>query len=86
MKEIVKFLKQTFQDVDGMYSSKRFVVIIFALAMLAVVGVNLFTGLTVEAFMFESITYIVIAGLGMCGAEKFAPKKVRAETEASAAE
>jgi hypothetical protein len=35
---------------------------------------NLFFGYKVDAFMFDAITYIVIAGVGISGAEKFARK------------
>jgi hypothetical protein len=35
---------------------------------------DLFWDLTVSSYVFESVTFIVIAGLGFTGAEKFAPK------------
>jgi hypothetical protein len=35
---------------------------------------NMFWGLTVQQFMYDSMMYIVIAGMGIVGAEKFAPK------------
>jgi len=36
---------------------------------------NLFWDQDVDQFMYESIMYIVIAGLGFSGAEQFAPTK-----------
>jgi hypothetical protein len=35
---------------------------------------NLFWDHTVDQFMFDAMMYIVIASLGITGAEKFAPK------------
>jgi hypothetical protein len=35
---------------------------------------NLFWDYTVDQFMFDAVMYIVIASLGITGAEKFAPK------------
>jgi len=76
----VKGLLRYFQDVlkdneTNSYSSKRFVTI-FCVFLIAVGYIaNLFGNFTVEQFMFESLMYIVIAGLGISGAERFAPTK-----------
>ena len=54
-------------------SSKR-VVTFLSFVLLAVAFLtNLFVGLKVEQFMFDSMMYIVIAGLGFTASEKFAP-------------
>lgn len=61
-------------SVDGSLSSKRIVTILaFAMCAAGFVG-NMFWGLTVQQFMYDSMMYIVIAGMGIVGAEKFAPK------------
>lgn len=56
-------------------SSKRLVTllsfILIAIGFLA----NLFWNFTIEEFIYSSIMYIVIAGLGIVGAEKFAKSK-----------
>jgi hypothetical protein len=36
---------------------------------------NMFFGFKIDQFIYESIMYIVIAGLGFTVPEKFAPKK-----------
>ena len=59
------------KDKDGSISSKRIVVLLsFVLIIIGFIGA-LFFDLTVDEFMFEAIMYIVIAGLGIVGAEKF---------------
>lgn len=62
------------QDGSGSYSSKRLVTMLATILVAVGYIANLFWDYTVEQFMFESMMYIVIAGLGITGAEKFAPK------------
>lgn len=77
MKELKKYITQVLQDTHGSYSSKRAVT--FLCTVLISIGymANLFWDQTVDQFMFDSIMYIVIAGLGFSGAEKFAPAKAQ---------
>lgn len=65
--------KQIMSDINGNLSSKRLVM--FIAMLLIVIGylANVFMGKTVDQNMFNSIMYIVIAGLGITGAEQFAP-------------
>ena len=66
-----KFLK----DSSGNNSSKRLITLLaFVLVAIGFIC-NLFWDLTIAEFMYSSIMYIVIAGLGIVGAERFAPKK-----------
>ena len=59
----------------GKISSKRLITISsFILIAIGFIG-NLFWDFTIEEFIYSSIMYIVIAGLGIVGAEKFAPKR-----------
>lgn len=60
--------------VDGSVSSKR--VVTFSAFILCALGfiVNLFFGFKIEEFIYNSMMYIVIGGLGFTGLEKFAPK------------
>lgn len=59
---------------DGSISSKRVVTTLaFAMCSAGFIA-NMFWGLTVQQFMYDSMMYIVIAGMGIVGAEKFAPK------------
>ena len=68
-------LKSMLADgVDGSVSSKR--VITFIAFLLCATGflANLFWGFKIDEFIFNNMMYIVIAGLGFTGLEKFAPK------------
>ena len=60
--------------VDGSVSSKR--VVTFIAFLLCATGflANLFWGSKIDSNIFNSMMYIVIAGLGFTGLEKFAPK------------
>ena len=60
--------------VDGSVSSKR--VITFLAFVLCSVGfvANLFWSYKIDEFIYNSMMYVVIAGLGFTGLEKFAPK------------
>ena len=59
---------------NGSVSSKRVVTFLaFLLCGLAFV-VNLFTPYKIDAHLFDSMMYIVIAGLGFTASEKFSPK------------
>lgn len=60
--------------VDGSVSSKR-VITIMATSLVSLAFVlNMFTGLKVEQYMYDSMMMIVVAGLGTTVAEKFAKK------------
>ena len=61
------------QDNDGNLSSKRLVTIISLLLLAVSFIANLFWGFQIERFIFDGVMYITIAGLGISGAEKFAP-------------
>lgn len=55
-------------------SSKR-VIALLAFVLCAVAFVcNLFWGLKVDAFMFEAMIYLAMAGIGATAVEKFVPK------------
>jgi hypothetical protein len=69
-----KYFCEIMQDCDGHPSSKRWVTFICLLLLVTAFLSNLFFGYKVDAFMFDAITYIVIAGVGISGAEKFARK------------
>lgn len=68
-------LQSMLQDsIDGSWSSKRVVTFLaFVLCGVAFVA-NLFWGYKIEPFMFESMIYLAMVGLGVTASEKFAPK------------
>ena len=70
-----EIIKSMFADShDGSVSSKRVVTFIaFILCIMGFVA-NLFWDVTIEQFIYDSMMFIVVAGLGFTGLEKFAPK------------
>ena len=74
MEKIKTYLKEIMSDCNGSPSSKRWITLIASLLVFAGYIMNLFWDYTVEEFMFTNMMYIVIAGLGFTGAEKFSTK------------
>jgi hypothetical protein len=74
MGNIKAYIKGILEDPNGSPSSKRLIVILCIILMSVGYIANLFWGYTVQEFMFNSIMYIVIGGMGITGVEKFAPK------------
>jgi hypothetical protein len=74
LKKLLNYLKGIMADGQGNPSSKRAVTLLASLLMTVGFIANLFWDYTVDQFIFESVMYVVIAGLGITGAEKFAPK------------
>lgn len=74
--DILGSLKSMLADgVDGSVSSKRVVTTLaFVLCGIGFVA-NLFWEFKIDEFIYNSMMYIVIGGLGFTGLEKFAPKK-----------
>lgn len=72
--DIIGYVKSMMADGNGSPSSKRWVAMIATILVVIGYIANLFWDYTVEQFMFEAVMYIVIASLGITGAEKFAPK------------
>ena len=74
--DIVGSIKSMLADsADGSVSSKR--VIAFLAFLLCAGGfiANMFWGFKIDNFIYDSMMYIVISGMGFTGLEKFAPKK-----------
>ena len=74
LKKLINYAKGIMSDNQGNPSSKRAVTLLASLLMAVGFIANLFWDYTIDQFIFESVMYIVIAGLGITGAEKFAPK------------
>ena len=74
MQKIIDYIKGILGDTDGLPSSKRIVSVIFSLlVMIAFVG-NMVWGWSVDDNLLDAVMMIIIAGLGITGIEKFAPK------------
>lgn len=75
MSKVLAYLKEMLASGDGSASSKRILTSIFAFLLMVAFVANLFWDYTIEEFIFNSVMYIVIAGFGFTGMEKFAPKR-----------
>ena len=74
MQKLVNYIKGILGDTDGLPSSKRIVSVIFSLlVMIAFVG-NMIWGWSIDDNLLDAVMMIIIAGLGITGIEKFAPK------------
>jgi hypothetical protein len=70
----MSWLKSMFSDVNDTVSSKRVITFLaFFLCAAAFVSETWF-GTHIDIPVFNSLMYIVIAGLGFTASEKFAPK------------
>jgi glucan phosphoethanolaminetransferase (alkaline phosphatase superfamily) len=73
MDKLVDYAKGILADGKGSPSSKRVITFLFALLMAVAFIANLFYGYNIDAKLLDSVMYIVIAGFGFTGIEKFAP-------------
>jgi len=73
---MINFLRSMLKDgQDGSWSSKRIVTFLaFILCSIAFMA-NIFLGKTVSPELFDSMMYIVVAGLGFTASEKFSSNK-----------
>lgn len=79
MKSVINYLKGMLADHAGSPSTKRVITVLFALLIMVAFVANLFWGYHVDDKLVDSVMYIVIAGFGFTGVEKFAPKAPEAE-------
>ena len=74
MQKVIDYIKGILGDTDGLPSSKRIVSVIFSLlVMVAFIG-NMVWGWSIDDNLLDAVMMIIIAGLGITGIEKFAPK------------
>lgn len=72
----MKWLSSMLQDGDnGSVSSKRVITLLAFLMCSIAFMVDLFTDFTVKTQLFDSMMYIVVAGLGFTATEKFVKRK-----------
>jgi predicted RNase H-related nuclease YkuK (DUF458 family) len=75
MKNIIEYVKGILADSSGTPSSKRIISVLFALLIGIGYCANLFYGLKVDDNLLDAVMIVVVAGLGITGVEKFAPRK-----------
>lgn len=74
--DILSHLRGLIADgADGSLSSKRVVTLICTLLMIIGFLGNMFYGYHIDDNIYNSIMYVVVAGLGLTGLEKFMPGK-----------
>lgn len=79
MKAIIDYVKGMLADGRGSPSSKRIIATGFAVLIAVAFIANLFYGYVVADNLLDAAMLIVVAGLGITGIEKFAPKKSEIE-------
>jgi hypothetical protein len=75
MGKIVDYIKGIVSDSSGAPSSKRVIAVVFAILIGIAFVANLGWGLAVDDNLLDAVMLVVIAGLGITGIEKFAPRK-----------
>lgn len=73
--DILNYFLSIMEDSDGYPSSKRYAVLIFVLMFIVAFVSEVYFGHPVKQYYIDCIMYVIIAGLGITGAEKFAKTK-----------
>ena len=81
MKAVLDYIKGILADGNGSPSSKRIISIEFAILIGVAFVANLFWGYQVADNILDAVMLVVIAGLGITGIEKFAPKVKKKEED-----
>ena len=68
------YIKRIMADTNGEPSSKRWITAIFSLTLCGALISSIIYNTKADAEIVHAVMYIIITGLGMTGAEKFAPK------------
>lgn len=79
MKAVLDYIKGILADGNGSPSSKRIISIVFAILIGVAFVANLFWGYAIADNILDAVMLVVIAGLGITGIEKFAPKAKKNE-------
>jgi hypothetical protein len=75
MGKVLDYIKGILADGSGAPSSKRVISVIFSILIGAAFVANLGWGLTIDDNILDAVMIVVVAGLGITGIEKFAPRK-----------
>jgi len=81
MGKVLDYIKGILADGSGVPSSKRVISVIFSMLIAGAFVANLGWGLTVDDNILDAVMIVVVAGLGITGIEKFAPRKQQDEVE-----
>ena len=81
IKSFLDYVKGILSAPDGEPSSKRVITMIAMLLISIGFVANLFWDQNIDQFILESVMYILVAGMGITGVEKFIPKRDAAPKE-----
>lgn len=70
-------MTEILKDTDRKWSSKRIIVLTSMLAMLGFSAIDVFTKYEVAGNIYRTLEWIIIAGLGVVGSEKFTAKYLK---------
>lgn len=79
MKAVFDYIKGILADGNGSPSSKRIISVLFAVLIGVAFVANIFWGYQVSDNILDAVMLITVAGLGITGIEKFAPKPKKQE-------
>lgn len=79
MKAVLDYIKGILADGNGSPSSKRIISVLFAVLIGVAFVANLFWGYQISDNILDAVMLITVAGLGITGIEKFAPKAKKQE-------
>jgi len=74
MRKNIKTMLADSHDPDSVSSKRVITFIAFIFCCIAFIA-NLFFGYKMDAFIYETMAYIVLGGIGITGIEKFADRK-----------
>ena len=74
MNGVLNYLKGIMNDCEGTPSSKRWFTLFFVILYAVGFFAHVFYKAVIDSEIIHSIMYKIISGLGITGAEKFAPK------------
>lgn len=75
-----RFWSELFKDVDGNFSSKRFILLASFAQFIFYFNMNMFTGRTADVHLVDLLATIIYTGLGVITAEAIA-KRVQKKHE-----
>jgi len=74
LRQNIKTMLADTHDGESVSSKRVITFIAFILCCVAFIA-NMFFGYKIDAFIYETMAYIVLGGIGITGIEKFASKK-----------
>lgn len=64
-------MAELIRDIDNKVSSKRIIVLTSMACFIGFSFIDIFTKFTVSGYIFDALIWIIVAGLGVVGSEKY---------------